>query len=161
LTTADTKQQIDKYIDIVGIHSDEAYALDIECSAGDTDCKRERYKVSPDQILAALRYFRQKTGRLPILYVNHHVKTVIAPKIASTADLKATRLWYARFKSDISTFFPDQQWKTYTIWQFSSEINCFDAPGTCPYRVPGTDHDMDVNVFFGSEQQLRQAWPFN
>ena len=124
LTTADVKTQIDRYLENAGLHDDEVYALDIECLAGDKDCKRDNYKVTPGHVIAALKYFSQKTGRLPLLYVNHHVKVALAPKITADADIKATRLWYARFKSDISSYFPDQNWKSYTLWQFSSEINC-------------------------------------
>lgn len=28
-----------------------------------------------------------------------------------------------------------------------------------PYMVPGTRHDMDANVFFGTPEQLRARWP--
>ena len=44
-----------------------------------------------------------------------------------------------------------------TFWQFSSELNC-KPNQTCPYRVPGTREDMDVNVFRGSETDLKQLF---
>jgi hypothetical protein len=50
-------------------------------------------------------------------------------------------------------------WATYTLWQFSSEIDC-SAQGTCLYNVPGTRFDMDVNVFFGTPEGLKAQWPF-
>jgi lysozyme len=161
LTNADTKAQIDRYLEKVGIHADETYAIDVECLPEDSTCKRPNNKVTPAQILAALKYFKEKVGWLPLLYVNGHIRDAMSPRIAADPGLKATRLWYARNISDISRFFPDRQWKSYTIWQFSSELNCNPSPGACPYRVPGTNSDMDLNVFYGSEQKLRASWPLD
>jgi lysozyme len=45
-------------------------------------------------------------------------------------------------------------WDDYTLWQFSSEINC-SPQRTCFHRVPGTASDMDVNVFNGDLAALR------
>jgi hypothetical protein len=161
LTTADVKQQIDRYLATVGTNADEVDAIDVECLSTDNNCQNVAYKVTIDQVLTALRYFHQKNGNFPLLYTNGSVKTALAPKLASDPDLRSVRLWYDRFRPDISDFFPDQQWKTYSLSQFSSEINCNPAPDPCPYRVPGTAHDMDVNVFFGTEQSLRDLWPLN
>ena len=38
------------------------------------------------------------------------------------------------------------------LWQFSSEIRVQKL-------IPGTDSDIDVNVFNGSVDALRAAWP--
>jgi GH25 family lysozyme M1 (1,4-beta-N-acetylmuramidase) len=161
LTTADVKKQIDGYLATVGTNADEVYAIDVECLSTDEKCQSAAYKVTIDQVLMALRYFRQKNGNFPLLYTNGSVKNALAPVFRADPDLRSVQLWYARFRPDISDFFPDQEWKTYSLWQFSSEINCNPAPGPCPYRVPGTAHDMDVNVFFGTEQHLRDLWPLN
>lgn len=160
LTTADARQQVDRYLSIVGNNFDETYAIDVECLSTDTTCQRAIYKVRADEVLTALRYFHERTGNFPLLYTNHSVRSRLAPLIAADPRLAAVRLWYARFRSNIGPFFPDRQWKTYTLWQFASEINC-KPPMTCPYRVPGTRYDMDLNVYFGSEQQLRAAWPLH
>lgn len=69
-------------------------------------------------------------------------------------------MWYARFKPTV-TDFPKGTWDSYTLWQFSSEINC--KPGhrdSCLYTVPGTETDMDMNVFYGTVDELRKEWPF-
>jgi hypothetical protein len=71
-----------------------------------------------------------------------------------------TSLWYARFKSNV-TDFPTNTWDTYTLWQFSSEINCKpDHPENCLYRVAGTETDMDVNVYRGTVDEFKANWPF-
>ena len=74
--------------------------------------------------------------------------------------LANTHLWYARFKATV-TDFPKGIWDTYTLWQFSSEINCrADNRAVCLYTVPGTPYDMDVDVFNGTIDELRRNWPF-
>jgi hypothetical protein len=71
-----------------------------------------------------------------------------------------TQLWYARFKSNV-TDFPQGTWKTYTLWQFSSEVNCRSTSrSACLYTVPGTEYDMDVNVYNGTIEELKSKWPF-
>ncbi len=160
-TTADVNTQIDRYLDFVGIHPDETYALDVECLSSSGDCQRAQYKVSVASIELALRRFKDRTGNFPLVYSNGSVTAVLAPAFASTPEFASVKLWYARFKGDISSYFPNANWKSYTLWQFSSELNCKPAPGSCPYRVPGTAHDMDVNVFNGSPDALKESWPLN
>jgi GH25 family lysozyme M1 (1,4-beta-N-acetylmuramidase) len=160
-TTANPTAQIDRYLQITGINPSETYALDIECLSTSGDCQSSSYKVTVANIEAALLYFKQKTGRFPLVYMNGSVKDVLAQKFAAKPALSSVKLWYARFKSNIGPFFPDHQWASYTIWQFSSEINCSPQPGACPYRVPGTSSDMDINIFNGDKAALTAAWPLN
>ena len=71
-----------------------------------------------------------------------------------------THLWYARFKSPV-TDFPTKTWDSYTFWQFSSEINCTPVDlERCLFCVPGTQTDMDVNVYRGTVAELKARWPF-
>jgi GH25 family lysozyme M1 (1,4-beta-N-acetylmuramidase) len=161
LTKSNPTAQIDHYLDVAGANPSETYALDIECLSTSDDCKDAALKVTVENIEKALLYFKEKTGRFPLLYTNGSVKDVLSNDFASKPALSGVKLWYARFKSNIGEFFPDPKWSTYTIWQFSSEINCTPAPGACPYRVPGTAHDIDVNIFNGDKAALKAAWPLN
>jgi hypothetical protein len=53
-------------------------------------------------------------------------------------------------------------WQTYALWQFSSEQNCSAANRpACLYTVPGTEYDMDVDVYNGTIEELRSKWPFD
>ena len=71
-----------------------------------------------------------------------------------------TPLWYARFKAKVDDF-PKGRGDSYTLWQFSSEIDCSpDNRAACLYTVPGTGFDMDVNVFNGTIEKLKGEWPF-
>src|SRR5690606_33700745 len=67
-------------------------------------------------------------------------------------------LWYARYKPTIGLHFPKGHWQSYTLWQFAASTNC--NARSCPYRVPGTPLDIDVNVASMSADELRAAWPF-
>jgi hypothetical protein len=145
--------QADFYLATVGNTPDEVLALDIES-----------LNAATDMTLANARRFitriREKTGRFPMLYANQAVVKEISSQFGRDDVFSKTPLWYARFKSSV-TDFPRDTWDTYTLWQFSSELNCKPAhPEQCLYRVPGTLTDMDVNVFNGSVEALRQAWPF-
>ena len=50
-------------------------------------------------------------------------------------------------------------WKSYTLWQFSSLLNCDDK--SCPLRIKGADSRIDVNVVNMPVDQLKKEWPFD
>ena len=145
--------QADFYLDTVRPAEDEVMALDIESLNPKTDMS-----------LADARRFilriKEKTGRYPMFYANHAVTREVSDRFGRDEVFSKIALWYARFKSQV-TDFPTQTWSAYTLWQFSSEINCVPAhPENCLFRVPGTQTDMDVNVYNGTVEELKAAWPF-
>jgi lysozyme len=149
----DPIRQADFYLDVARPADDEVMALDIESLNDRTDMSLANAKRFIQRI-------REKTGRYPLLYANHAVVKGISESYGRDEVLTKTPLWYARFKSRV-TDFPTQTWDTYTLWQFSSEINCKRSqPERCLYRVPGTLTDMDVNVYHGTIEELRANWPF-
>jgi lysozyme len=103
-----------------------------------------------------LTYVYQQTGRIPVVYANQSVTLALNAALKGNALFTQARLWYARFKSDV-TDFPKGIWPTYFLWQFSSEINC-TSTGHCLYNVPGTAFDMDINVFYGTRDALAAQW---
>lgn len=121
-------------------------ALDIE----NLDPKRSM--AIPDAV-RFLDHVRAKTGRSAALYVNFSVYKHISQRYPTSATLKAAPLWIARFR-DRHGMNDATLWPTYTLWQFSSELNCTSS-GPCPYRVPGTRSDIDVNVLRGGEARLK------
>ena len=95
----------------------------------------------------------ERTGRYPVFYTNFSTYQHISRTYDQTAVFARTPLWLARFRN--SHGMQDQRvWPDYTIWQFQSELNCRPRQ-QCAHRVPGTASDMDVNVFRGSEADLR------
>lgn len=95
----------------------------------------------------------EKTGRYPLFYTNFSTYQHISTNYGASSAFAKTRLWIARFREhhglDSTRIWPD-----YTLWQFQSELNCAGTQ-SCYHRVPGTRPDMDVNVFRGSEVELR------
>ncbi|MFT4601953.1 MAG: lysozyme [Arenicella sp.] len=104
-----------------------------------------------------INYVHKVTGRYPLLYCNNNVLNQITKEYGSESSFAKCPLWYARFKNTV-TDFNSNCWSNYTLWQFSCEINC-EKTGECPYNVPGTAFDMDVNVFNGSKKELEKVWP--
>ena len=116
--------------------------------------------MSFDDALVFIQRIKSKTGRYPFVYANNTVTRAINDRFGTDDLFARTHLWYARFKKTV-TDFPASTWKTYTLWQFSSEINCSPADRTkCLYTVPGTEFDIDVDVFNGTIEELRKGWPF-
>ena len=145
--------QADFYLDTVKPSADEVMALDIESLNPATD-------MSLASARRFIRRIRKKSGRYPMLYANQAVVKQISDTYRRDKVFSKTPLWYARFKSSV-TDFPTKTWDSYTLWQFSSEINCKpDQPEDCLYRVPGTQTDMDVNVYRGTVDELKANWPF-
>ena len=146
-------KQADFFLETVKPAAEDLIALDLES----TD-------ETKDMSLAEARIFikriNEKTGRYPLVYANNKVTQAISDQYGSDDVFSKTRLWYARFKKNV-TDFPSGTWKTYTVWQFSSELNCSRADRVaCLYTVPGTEYDMDVDVYNGTIEELKSRWPF-
>ena len=145
--------QADFYLETVRPSADEVIALDIESLNSETD-------MSLANARKFIQRIREKTGRFPMLYANQAVVKHISDKFGRDEVFAKTPLWYARFKARV-TDFPTKTWDSYTLWQFSSEINCKPAhPENCLHRVPGTRTDMDINVYRGTIEELKANWPF-
>jgi len=146
-------RQADFYLKSVRPAADEVIALDIESLNPATDMNLRNAR-------RFIRRIKKKTGRYPLVYANQLVVKAISEKFGRDKVFSKTQLWYARFKSQVADF-PTRTWDTYTLWQFSSELNCTPSdPDRCLFRVPGTQTDMDVNVYRGTVAELKAAWPF-
>jgi GH25 family lysozyme M1 (1,4-beta-N-acetylmuramidase) len=149
----DPIKQADFFLDTVKPMADDLIALDLESD----DATKH---MSFDDARIFLKRIKEKTGRYPLVYANRDVTKAISDQYGADDVFSKTRLWYARFKRNV-TDFPSETWKTYTVWQFSSELNCNVADrSACLYTVPGTEYDMDVDVYNGTIEELRSKWPF-
>ena len=150
----DPIKQADFFLKTVTPADDELIALDLESVDGDKDMSLEEARVF-------IKRIQEKTGRYPLIYANNEVTKAILEKYGADDIFSKTHLWYARFKRNV-TDFPSGTWKSYTVWQFSSEQNCSPANrAACLYTVPGTEYDMDLDVFNGTVEELRSKWPFD
>lgn len=149
----DPTKQADFFLETVKPMADDLIALDLESD----DATRH---MSFDDARIFIKRIKEKTGRYPLVYANRDVAKAISDKYGVDDVFSNTHLWYARFKRSV-TDFPSGTWKTYTVWQFSSELNCKVADrSACLYTVPGTEYDMDINVYNGTIEELRSKWPF-
>jgi GH25 family lysozyme M1 (1,4-beta-N-acetylmuramidase) len=143
--------QANNFIDFAEPSPDDLLALDIE------ENDPEKW-MSLEDAEEFARHVHRRVGRFPILYTNGTTAQHIADNREKYPLLSRLPLWYARYKPEIGMHFPKGNWPTYTLWQFSAQANCNERQ--CPYRVPGTPLDIDVNVASMSVEKLRQAWPF-
>ena len=150
----DPIKQADFFLRTVKPAADELIALDLESMDEDKDMSLEEARIF-------IKRIKEKTGRYPLIYANNEVAKAISDQYGADDVFSKTHLWYARFKRTV-TDFPSVTWKSYTIWQFSSEQNCSPANRpACLYTVPGTEYDMDVDVYNGTIDELRTKWPFD
>jgi lysozyme len=161
--------QADFYLAQAKPSDDEIIALDIE----GLDAKKDMSLGNAERFIKRIK---ERTGRYPLLYTTGIVVHKIVSSLPPDSIFTKTPIWYARYCDNISCYFPNKIWKTYTLWQFASEVNCptksevSDKPcdsGRCPLKkcplnapIPGTRFDMDVNVFNGTIDELRKQWPF-
>lgn len=169
----DPEKQAAKYLEIANPEDDEVMVLDLE-----EDKQGKKYMDLPGAI-RFINYIRKEKGRYPMLYVTggKHKLIVNLYKRDPNTVFKDTPLWYARYCNDISCYFRARPpWESYTLWQFASEINCKPRrirpdkacrAGVCPLNtcplatpLPGTDAETDVNIYNGTVEELRNAWPF-
>lgn len=143
--------QANNFIDFAEPAPDDLIALDIE----DNDASKW---MSLEDAETFARHIHTRLGRWPVLYTNGSTALHIAENRDRYRLLSRLPLWYARYKPAIGLHFPKGNWQTYTLWQFAAGVNC-DAR-SCPYRVPGTPLDIDVNVASMSAEELRAEWPF-
>jgi len=124
-------------------------ALDIE----NLDPKRSMTIADAARFLT---YVHDKTGRWPLFYTNFDAYSFVSRNYGADSAFGKAPLWLARFKKAHGMNNPSV-WSDYTIWQFQSEINC-KGTDPCFRRVAGTASDMDVNVFRGTETELRRLF---
>ena len=150
----DPIKQADFFLETVKPEADDLIALDLD----GTDPAQH---MSIDEARIFIKRVKEKTGHYMFIYANNLVTKAIAEQYDDDELFAKTHLWYARFKKSI-TDFPAGIWKTYTLWQFSSEVNCNPLDRSqCLYTVPGTEYDMDIDVYNGTVEAFRINWPFN
>jgi len=150
----DPVKQADFFLETIKPEADDLIALDID----GLDTTKH---MSFEEAREFMKRIKDKTGRLPVVYANNEVTKAIAGQYGEDDVFARTHLWYARFRKNVPDF-PSGTWKTYILWQFSCEMNCDPAKrSACLYTVPGTEYDMDVDVFNGTISELRRAWPLD
>lgn len=141
--------QANHFLDYATPGTEDMMVLDIE----GLDSKQY---MSLDDAEIFARHIKTRTGRYPVLYINHDTARYIAINRDEYPLLSRLPLWYARYRPEIKSVFPMGNWDNYLLWQFSSSTNCNDR--ACPMRIDGTLDDIDVNTVPVSRQALEKTW---
>ncbi|PIO42061.1 glycoside hydrolase family 25 protein [Phyllobacterium zundukense] len=144
-------EQANHFIDYTEPTADELIAIDIENNDPDKFMSLRDAEIFAEHV-------KFRAGRYPVLYTNGITAKYIADHRLEFPILSRLPLWYARYESDIAPHFPKGNWQDYALWQFTSQSNC--SRQRCPYRPPGTNRDIDVNIADMTVPELRRAWPF-
>lgn len=147
-TNEDPVKQADFYLSVIKNNLNEPMALDIEDIGGNN--------ISLTNAEKFINRIHEKTNKYPFVYVNNKVFVEINSKFDKNSAFAKCPLWYARFVSTLPKL-STKVWDKVNIWQFSCELNCKET-GKCLYNVPGTRFDIDVNVFNGSFNDLKNIW---
>lgn len=143
-TGADIEHQVENFLTHALPGDDELISLDWEPSDG------------PDMTIQQARHFVQlihvELGRWPCLYGGHLLRT----SVGNVRDdvLSNCPLWYARYR-DVPIGIPTRTWPTFTLWQYTDGVL-----GPEPRDTLGVS-GADRNLFAGSLEELRQAWPLS
>lgn len=113
--------------------------------------------MSLDDAEIFVQTIKARLGRYPLLYTNASTARYIATHRFRYKLLSRLQIWFARYQPSIENDFPRGNWKDYTLWQFTSHVNCHRKH--CPMRIAGTPDDIDINVAPYTVSELRKAWP--
>jgi lysozyme len=135
--------QVENFLTYAQPEDDELIALDWEPSDGPD--------MTVDQAQHFVQMIRDETGRFPVVYGG----SLLREQIAHNANpiLSNCPLWYVRY-ADAPIGIPTQVWSTYTLWQYT-DGNVGPEPRATP-GAPGADR----NIFQGTMENLKNAWPF-
>lgn len=149
--------QADVYLKMIGdsAWTKEFIALDFE------QHKKTKEFISPENSYLFVKRIFEKTGRYPHIYCGlNNIDKLINSKYWET--FKLCKLWLIALPTngDITNVFKkSKMWSSYSLWQFSCEINCCkDAKKPCFYKVDGIDCYMDYDIFNGTAEELTRNW---
>jgi lysozyme len=97
--------------------------------------------ISLDDLKKFLITVQSLIGRDPVLYSGHVLKEKL---LHPDAELSKYRLWLAQYST---TPVLPPGWTEYWLWQYTQSG-----------KVPGIDSAVDMNLFFGTADQLRRSW---
>lgn len=150
-------KQADQYLKMIGdlAWNKEFIALDFE------QHKKTKEFISPYNSYLFVKRIFEKTGRYPHIYCGlNNIDKLIKSEYWET--FKLCKLWLIALPKDgdiTNVFSKEKMWSTYSLWQFSCEINCCkNATKPCYYKVDGIDCYMDYDIYNGTYEELIKNW---
>ena len=142
-TGAPVADQVENYLSYAKPEDGELISLDWEPS--------DPPNMTLEQAETFVQTIKGETGRWPVVYGGSLLRESIGH--SPDAVLSNCPLWYVRYApSPIGI--PPQVWPTYTLWQYTDGND-----GPEPHATPGAP-GADRNIFQGTTEQLKNAWPF-
>ena len=93
----DPVKQADFFLETAKPAADDLIALDLESE----DATKH---MSFAEARVFIKRIKEKTGRYPLIYANNEVAQAISDQYGSDDVFSKTRLWYARFKRNVTDF---------------------------------------------------------
>jgi lysozyme len=140
-TDDDVAEQADHFLTNVGDTKGLLLALDFETNP-------KGGSMSLDQAKEFLRLVFEKTGQKPVIYSGHYVKEFLSGR--SDPFLKEHRLWLCQYGPKAVV---PSAWDNYWLWQYTG-----DGVGQEPHSVEGCQENIDLSVFSGTEEELKNQW---
>ncbi len=140
LTKGNVADQVEHFLEVVGITDGIELALDHE----DKDVDLDSARAFCEQIHAAV-------GRWPLLYSGFLIKQQIYVK-KKDPFWAQIRLWLSHYSANPKW---PPTWDKPWLWQFTG-----DGKGPKPHEVPGItiDGGMDINSWDGTDDELVAQW---
>jgi len=136
--------QVENFLTHAQPEDDELIALDWEPSTNGPN-------MTVDQAQHFVQMIRDETGRFPVVYGGSLLREQIDHNPNPT--LSNCPLWYVRY-APAPVGIPTEVWSTYTLWQYTDGND-----GPEPHATPGAS-GADRNIFQGTADELKAAWPF-
>ncbi|TCN55450.1 hypothetical protein D0809_17035 [Flavobacterium circumlabens] len=153
----DGAAQADLYLKMIGDSAlnKEFIALDFE------EHKLTKEFISPYNASLFIKRIYEKTGRYPHIYCGlNNMDKLTDSKYVET--FNKCKLWLIALPVDgniTGKFKNNTIWNSYSLWQFSCEINCCKgAKKPCYYKVNGIDCYMDYDIYNGTFKELTENW---
>ena len=155
---SDGSKQADIYLEMIGYPyiTEELIALDFEKH------KKTGQFISPYNASLFVERIFEKTGRYPYIYCGiNNLQKLVKSKYKDT--FKKCSLWIVALNKEgnITKYFDNNNiWSTFSLWQFSCEINCCvnNPEKPCFYKILNMNCYIDYNVFNGSYEDLLKQW---
>ncbi len=151
--SGDPIKQADFFIEKVGVGTDILLVLNLEKADNDI--------MNLDDAAAFVSHVHEKTGKYPAIMVNNVILEKIISSYDETSVFNNCLMIYERLLDKLPTEeLKNKIWDRYFLWQFCTALNCKEGQ-KCKYSVPGTLHNIDVNVFAHDRKVLEYIWMAN
>ncbi len=151
--SGDPIEQAEFFITQVGEGNDILLVLNLEKADNDI--------MKLDDAARFISHVYERTGKYPAIMVNNVILENIIKNYDETSVFKNCLLIYERLLDKLPTKeLKNKIWNRYFLWQFCTNLNC-TSDAKCKYSVPGTLHNIDVNVFAHDRKILEYIWMAN